>query len=110
MEYLLISSIIQSIILFYLLHKVHKLEKPVKPIEPDRLKKLEHFYKQIYKKPEMIEWSELKNDDKVKLFNSSEYLSYDFDLAKADVKKAFQRTFLFRKIQIFVEWLSRLLA
>jgi hypothetical protein len=105
-----LQNTVQFILILHLFNRVQKLERPITPIEPKTLKELEQFYNEKYKRSDMLQWSELTNEQRVKLFNSSEYLSYKFDLSKQDVKTAFRKTFLFRKIQKFVEWLSRLLA
>ena len=96
-------------VLFHLFKRIEKLEKP-KSISFDKFQKLKLFYQTHYKTSDMLEWSELSNEDIWKLSNTSEFLSYDLDLAKEDFKNAFTKTFLGRKIKKTVDWLSCLLA
>lgn len=110
MEHLiLISLIINCLVVFHLFKRIERLEKP-RTISFGKLQKLKTFYDSHYKTSEMREWSELSNEDIWKLSNTSEYLSYDFDLAKKGFTNAFVKTYIGRKIHNAVEWLTRLLA
>ena len=110
MEHLIsISLIINCLVIFHLFKRIEKLEKP-KSISFDKFQKLKLFYETHYKTSDMREWSELSNEDIWKLSNTSEFISYDLDLAKEDFKNTFTKTSLGRKIQKTVDWLARFLA